>query len=362
MSFQASPSGQSSFVAAAYLYHDLSERLTYRFGKLSEALSYAKEAYRIRTLLFQDKFKYTAEKQFEKYNDAGKMSGIRSYSITDFQVYRSLATDFWPCGNFSWDINRCYLSRWNVLHCYLESTLQVGIVNELIGNGLEAESLLSWGKAISCSQSLFPFVVAFSSALAWKSCIRSHGEDIADARLIQMECTEATCSSCMVPEELDLPRLAPERTQDLVQFAKEFFNNLPSSTIICISLLGGALNQLLQELMQIRSPVCAWVLISRLTLKSQPVATLLPVDSVLEDMSDDDGANTSSTEATQVKNLERRWLCSWGSTVVDDVAPAFKSIMEETHTSTGSSVEDTREHRNLWWKREKNLIIILKNS
>ncbi|KAJ4870209.1 Separase [Raphanus sativus] len=450
----ASPSGQSSFVAA-YLYHDLSERLI-SFGKLSEALSYAKEAYRIRTLLFQDKFKYTAEKQFEKYNDAGKMSGIRSYSITDFQVYRSLATDFWPCGNFSWDINRCYLSRWNVLHCYLESTLQVGIVNELIGNGLEAESLLSWGKAISCSQSLFPFVVAFSSALgnfynkkqsldlavkeiqnakeilvtnqqkfscvkcklklevtldkqlgdisrkqidivsqadgllyaeslfsaalgkiccsAWKSCIRSHGEDIADARLIQMEvrergwiacifqCTEATCSSCMVPEELDLPRLAPERTQDLVQFAKEFFNNLPSSTIICISLLGGALNQLLQELMQIRSPVCAWVLISRLTLKSQPVATLLPVDSVLEDMSDDDGANTSSTEATQVKNLERRWLCPWGSTVVDDVAPAFKSIMEETHTSTGSSVEDTREHRNLWWKREKNLIIILKNS
>ena len=43
--------------------------------------------------------------------------------------------------------------------------MQVGIVNELIGNGLEAESLLSWGKAISCSQSLFPFVVAFSSAL-----------------------------------------------------------------------------------------------------------------------------------------------------------------------------------------------------
>ena len=90
-----------------------------------QALSYAKEAYRIRTLLFQEKFKYTAEKQFEKYNDAGKISEIRSYSITDFQVYRSLATNFWPCGNFSWDINHCYLSRWNVLQCYLESTLQV---------------------------------------------------------------------------------------------------------------------------------------------------------------------------------------------------------------------------------------------
>jgi separase len=100
--------------------------------------------------------------------------------------------------------------------------------------------------------------------------------------LSDKECTEATCSSCMVPEDLDLPRLAPDRTQDLVQFAKEFFINLPSSTIICISLLGGALNQLLQELMHIRSPVCAWVLISRLNPESQPVATLLPVDSIVE--------------------------------------------------------------------------------
>ncbi|XP_048596928.1 separase-like isoform X3 [Brassica napus] len=754
----ASLSGHSSFVAA-YLYYDLCERLI-SFGKLSEALSYAKEAYRIRTLLFQEKYKYTAEKQLEKHNDAGKISEIRTYSITNFQVYRSLATDFWPCGNFSWDINRCYLSCWKVLQCYLESTLQVGIVNELIGNGLEAESLLSWGKAISCSQSLFPFVVAFSSALgtfyhkkqsldlaekelqnakeilnankrdfscgkcklklevtldkqlgeisrkklervsqtdgflhaegfftaalgkvccpAWKSCIRSHGEEILEGIAIEenggevsgktklginkepteskgsrrgrrakssqnrvskdhdliseptsrltrsmrqslkeqcqthilvpevgsrkagfcdrsdgsgcervfldtkntghgfcicykgkcmqclsekvtetgslntlvslkwelchrrlassilvdlgkcladsgrvhiaheallhsicvlfksnrfshnqpsvsqllefigkeatrdvfaidravilynlcwlnlrnyhcresrsiccdlshvpftklvswlklafilsrevpivfqkvsrllaslymlssssdefsfecdgkelsashwvsyfhqaslgthisyqfisnlsrrhksqclsdKECTEATCSSCIVPGALDLPRLAPERTQDLVHFAEEFFNNLPSSTIVCISLLGGAFCQLLQELMQIRSPVCAWVLISRLNLKSQPVATLLPVDSVIEvDMSDDSG-NLSSTEATQVENLESRWLCPWGSSVVDDVAPVFRSILEESHASSGSLVEDTRVHRHSWWEKRKKL-------
>ena len=94
-------------------------------GFILQALSYAKEAYRIRTRLFQEKYKYTAEKQLEKHNDAGKISEIRTYSITNFEVYRSLATDFWPCGDFSWDINRCYLSRWNVLQCYLESTLQV---------------------------------------------------------------------------------------------------------------------------------------------------------------------------------------------------------------------------------------------
>ncbi|XP_020873224.1 separase isoform X2 [Arabidopsis lyrata subsp. lyrata] len=714
----ASLSGNSSFVAA-YLYYDLCERLI-SFGKLSEALSYAKEAYRIRTLIFQEKFKYTAEKKFVKHNDAGKISEIRTFGIKNFQVYRLFATDFWPCGNFLWDINCCYLSPWSVLQCYLESTLQVGILNELIGNGLEAETILSWGKAFSCSQSLFPFIVAFSSALgnlyhkkqcldlaeielqnakeilianqrdfscfkcklklevtldkqlgdisrkkidrvsqtdgflhaeslfsaalgkvccsAWKSCIRSHGEEIAEeivvdrnggdglghkssktklnikeppgnrgsrrgrianqtclskdqdliseptsrgervlldtknavrgfcicykekcqqcfsegvtesgslnnlvslkwklchrklassilvslgkcladsgrvhlaheallhsisvlfksnwsshnqpsvyqllefigkevtrdvfavdraiilynlcwlnlrnyhcrdsrsiccdlfhipftklvswlmlafvlsrevpilfqkvSRLLaslyllssssaefsfeydgselsashwvsffhqaslgthisyhfisklsqkhksrclsDKECTEATCSSCMVPEDLDLPRLAPERTQDLVQFAKEFFINLPSSTIICISLLGGALNQLLQELMHIRSPVCAWVLISRLNPESQPVATLLSVDSILEDNS----ANLSSTEATQVKSLKGPWLCPWGATVVDEVAPAFKSILEESYSSSSTPEEDTIESRGLWWKKRKKL-------
>ncbi|CAH2078208.1 unnamed protein product [Thlaspi arvense] len=688
----ASLSDHSPFVAA-YLYYDLCERLI-SFGKNSEALSYAKEAYRIRNRIFQQKFEYTAEKQFEEHNDAGKISEIQTYSITKFQVFKSEATDFWPCGTFLWDIKRSYLSCWNVLQCYLESTLQVGIVNELIGNGLEAEAYLSLGKAISCSQSLFPFVVAFSSALgnlyhkkqsldlaekelqkakeilianqqdfscvkcklkfevtldkqlgdisqknvdrvtqtdgflhaeslfcaalgkiccsAWKSCLRSHGEENAEGKAIDRiggevlgsrrgrrakssqtcvlkdhdliseptsrltrsmrqslkeqckncsnvpeaalkkpsvgnvsdgsggermlldaknavhgfcicykgkciqcrsvevtesgslyslvtlkwelchrrlassilvnlvtsdlfaidraiilynlcwlslrnyhcresrstccdlshipftklvswlllafilsrevpivfqkvsrllaclyllsassvefsfecdgnelsashwvsyfhqasvgthisyqfisdlsrrhksqclsdkECTEATCSSCMVPEEFDLPRLAPEGTQDLVQFAKEFFNNLPSSTIICISVLGGSLNQLLQELMRIRSPVCAWVLVSRLNLKNQPVATLLPIDSVLED----DGANLSSTEATQVKNLERRWLCPWGSTVIDDVAPAFKSILEESHASTPFLGEDTGDNRSLWWKNRKKL-------
>ncbi|XP_010433961.1 PREDICTED: separase-like [Camelina sativa] len=754
----ASLSGTSSFVAA-YLYYDLCERLI-SFGKLSEALSYAKEAYRIRTLIFHQKFKYSAEKQFEKHNDAGKISKIRTFGIKNFQVYGWVATEFWPCGNFLWDVNCCYLSPWSVLQCYLESTLQVGILNDLIGNGLEAETSLSWGKAISCSQSLFPFSVAFSSALgnlyhkkqclglaekelqnakeilianqrdfscvkcklklevtldkqlgdisrkkidrasqtdgflhaeslfstalgkvccsAWKSCIRSHGEEIAEEIVIDRnggevlghklsktklnikeptgnrasrrgrraiptclskdkdliseptsrltrsmrqslkeqcqnlsnvpevmsnnsnfcdrsdgtrgervfldtknavlgfcicykekcqqclseeatgsgslnnlvslkwelchrklassilvslgkcladsgrvhlaheallhsisvlfksnwsshnqpsvsqllefirkevardvfavdravilynlcwlnlrnyhcresrsiccdlshipftklvswlmlafvlsrevpilfqkvsrllaslyllssssaefsfeydgnelsashwvsffhqaslgthisyhfisslsgkhksrclsnkECTEATCSSCMVPEDLDLPRLAPERTEDLVQFAREFFINLPSSTIICISLLGGALNQLLQELMHIRSPVCAWVLISRLNPESQPVATLLPVDSILEDMSDD-SANLSSTKATQVESLKGPWLCPWGATVVDEVAPAFKSILEESYASSSTPREDTTESRCLWWKKRKKL-------
>ncbi|QCD84813.1 separase [Vigna unguiculata] len=33
------------------------------------------------------------------------------------------------------------------MQCYLESTLQVGIIHEMIGYGAEAETYLKWGKS-----------------------------------------------------------------------------------------------------------------------------------------------------------------------------------------------------------------------
>lgn len=45
---------------------------------------------------------------------------------------------------------------------------QVGIIHELVGNGVEAEAFLLWGKSISCTQSLPQFIVAFSSILGMK--------------------------------------------------------------------------------------------------------------------------------------------------------------------------------------------------
>lgn len=72
------------------------------------------------------------------------------------------------------------------------------------------------------------------------------------------------------------------------------------------------------------------------------------------DMSDN-SANLSSTEATQVKSLKGPWLCPWGATVVDEVAPAFKSILEESYSSSSTPEEDTIESRGLWWKKRKKL-------
>ncbi|XP_048611351.1 separase-like [Brassica napus] len=84
-------------------------------------------------------------------------------------------------------------------------------------------------------------------------------------------------------QEFDFLRLAPKSTDGLVKFAKNFFNGLPETTAICISVLGGTLSKLLQELL--KSPqVCGWLLLSRLSSKSQqPLAVLLPIYSSLEE-------------------------------------------------------------------------------
>ncbi|CAH9052128.1 unnamed protein product [Cuscuta europaea] len=54
------------------------------------------------------------------------------------------------------------LTPWNVLQCYLESTLQVGIISEILGNEDVAKDYLQSGKVMSCSQSLPLFIVSFS--------------------------------------------------------------------------------------------------------------------------------------------------------------------------------------------------------
>ncbi|XP_059463278.1 separase isoform X5 [Corylus avellana] len=158
------PVPSRSVFLAGYLYYDLCDRLISN-GRLIEALSYAKEAHRLRTKLFQEKFKYSVEQQTERYNETGDINQKLTYGLKNLQVCRSLATKIWSSGTIPWDWEGCYLSPWNVLQCYLESTLQVGIIHEIIGNGAEAETFLSWGKNISCLQSLPLFIVAFSCVL-----------------------------------------------------------------------------------------------------------------------------------------------------------------------------------------------------
>uniref|UniRef100_A0A2N9IGR6 separase n=1 Tax=Fagus sylvatica TaxID=28930 RepID=A0A2N9IGR6_FAGSY len=157
------PIPSQSVFLAGNLYYDLCERLLSN-GRLIEALSYAKEAHRLRTRLFQEKFMYSVEQHTEKYNETGDIVQKLTYGLKNLQN-RSIATEIWSFDTIQWDLEGCYLSPWNVLQCYLESTLQIGIIHEIIGNGAEAETFLIWGKDISCLQSLPLFIVAFSSVL-----------------------------------------------------------------------------------------------------------------------------------------------------------------------------------------------------
>ncbi|CAL8997984.1 unnamed protein product [Prunus brigantina] len=157
------PISSSSAYIAGYLYYDLCERLVSN-GRLIEALSYAKEAYQLRAKLFREKFMYSAE-QSKTCNEAGGSGEKLTYHIQDMHMHISVAREFWSFDASLCDLERCYLSPWNVLQCYLESTLQVGVIHEIIGNRAEAEGFLQLGKAISCSQSLPLFIIVFSIVL-----------------------------------------------------------------------------------------------------------------------------------------------------------------------------------------------------
>lgn len=54
--------------------------------------------------------------------------------------------------------------------------------------------------------------------------------------------------------------------------------------------------------------------------------------------------------------LGKHWHCPWGITVIDDVIPTYKEILEENYLSSSVyPLEDTKENRLSWWKRRKTL-------
>lgn len=73
--------------------------------------------------------------------------------------------------------------------------------------------------------------------------------------------------------------------------------------------------------------------------------------------SDDDDNDASSGFDTlcECENSSKHWHCPWGFTVVDEVAPAFKMILEENYLSSVFPLEDTKSNRMLWWKWRKKL-------
>ncbi|XP_052179939.1 separase isoform X3 [Diospyros lotus] len=202
------PLSNGSVFLAALLYHDLCVRMIPN-GQLIEALSYAKESHRLLSKLLQEKFRYSIEHQNERSDERGDIMHKCCYNLRIFELYNSVATAVWSSHDILNDLECCILTPWNILQCYLESTLQVGTIHEIIGNGYEAEALLLWGKSISNFQGLPIFKVAFSSVLGqlyrkqkqWNAA----EDELQSAKQILLDCcTTISCLKCRLLLEVNV--------------------------------------------------------------------------------------------------------------------------------------------------------------
>lgn len=70
----------------------------------------------------------------------------------------------------------------------------------------------------------------------------------------------------------------------------------------------------------------------------------------------EDYSNLQSDDNCERNDLAKHWQCPWGSSVVDEIAPAFRIILEENYLSSSVfPLEDTKTNRMLWWKRRTKL-------
>ncbi|XP_020532873.1 separase isoform X2 [Jatropha curcas] len=244
------PMTSCSVFFAGNLYYDLSEKLT-ATGHLFEALYYAKEAHRLRTKLFQEKFTYSVDQQNEKHIEYRDHSQKPTYGLCNLRLNKSIVSEMWYSDSNLSDLDACYLSPWKVLQCYLESTLQVGSIHERLGNGSEAEAFLLWGKGISCQQSLSLFIVAFSSVLGklyrTKRCWDLSEKEIQNAKQILAHSSSAfSCLKC---------RLILEVTVDQ-QLADLFRNRIFDATrIVSMEMLSLAESLYKSSLEKLNLPV-----------------------------------------------------------------------------------------------------------
>ncbi|KAK4438264.1 Separase [Sesamum alatum] len=196
------PLSSSSMFLSSNLYYYLSGRLI-SSGRMTEALTYAKEAHRLRSKLLQQKFEYSVQKMTETFDENGEITeksyyGIQTFKVNDLEVSKG-----------SCDYEGCVLTPWNVLTCYLESTLQVGIVQEILGNVSEAEMLLRWGRNVSQFQGLPLLEISFSSVLGKLYCKQklwsvAEKELSIAKKILADNCDAISCKKCAYMLEISV--------------------------------------------------------------------------------------------------------------------------------------------------------------
>ncbi|KAK6156913.1 hypothetical protein DH2020_011161 [Rehmannia glutinosa] len=132
----------------------------------------------------------------------------------------------------------------------------------------------------------------------------------------------------------------------------KIFQGLPSTPVICISLVAGADASLLSEILHCSPTVQAWILLSHLSSDNQHVV-LLPVYETLE-ASDDDAS--SSSVVFDCKDFVKQWQCPWVSSVIDDIAPVFRHVLEGNYYSSSEYfLKYIKENTTLWWAQRNRL-------
>ncbi|PIA65622.1 hypothetical protein AQUCO_00100851v1 [Aquilegia coerulea] len=146
-------------------------------------------------------------------------------------------------------------------------------------------------------------------------------------------------------EMFNLLRFSPGCIADLENLILDFFRLLPATTVICISVFGNDYASLLWNVLPDNVSSPAWVLLSRLNSDYEPTVMLLPSDVIPKDM-DHDGYYITFSKGI---DSSKKWTCPWGCSVVDDIAPEFKVILEENYLSSSS------KQKSQWWARRDKL-------
>ncbi|XP_044951659.1 separase [Hordeum vulgare subsp. vulgare] len=210
------PSDNQSIYLAGCLYYDLSERLLSR-GQLLQAISYGREALQLRKKLLKKKFKFNLGKFVSKESECSGEQGFVS-----LEAWGPTMAEIWPDCTTPSSMRDSFLTPWNVLKCCLESILQVALMDELIGDGAEAEVLLRTGKEISCFQGLPIFAVVFTAALGQLYCKRqlwdaAEGE-LKHARDLLKENGEfISCKTCWLTMEISVDMQAGDMFWNLFE-------------------------------------------------------------------------------------------------------------------------------------------------
>lgn len=151
-------------------------------------------------------------------------------------------------------------------------------------------------------------------------------------------------------------RFSSAGMEHLEKHVIEFFHELPDLPIVCISMLGGDIVNVLGETLLLPSPFPAWMLISRFDSTNKPTTMLLPVDPISKEAENGDSSIKQLDNPTRTSDKE--WKCPWSYTIIDYVAPTFKKLLEDNFRSLSGAThipEDGKANAIRWWSDRMKL-------